>query len=75
MGQFCDRLLASKYNPMKIGRGESGMNSYDSSLTASTCTSTTAGGKRKLLDESTKQIVDTIKSFMYMYNHSKNVKV
>ena len=68
-----DGLLSSKHNPLKIGRGEPGMNS---SSTLSTLSSTsTPDKKRKAVEESSKNVTECMKTFINMCNHNTKADV
>ena len=64
-----DGLLSSEHNPLKIGRGEPGMNTMHSSSTLSSSPNT-AGIKRKAVEESSRNVTDCMKTFIDMCNQN-----
>ena len=69
---LCDGLLSSKHNPIKIGRGEPGMNTPNSSSTLSGSQASSIGSKRKELEESSKNVTECMKTFITMCNQNNN---
>ena len=65
--KLCDGLLASKHNPLKIGRGEPGVTSQSSISTISSVNTSTST-RQINLEDSQKSFSSAVKSFMDMCN-------